>query len=236
MKNCLFMIITFILATSCSYEEDIFETYKDAPFLLFSYKGQNLKGITDSLKIPSEQIGNKEILFDLKINDKSNALQVRYELDLGQGILQIGNEVLDKEFSNKISRGTHNCKYIPQRTGQHKLTLNLIDLYGNATAKEASFYVFSNLPPKAQFEIRNISQYSKYEIEIDASKSWDQDEKWGGQISEYIFKIGSYYEFTTTEFSSIKHILPGPGTYVISLQVRDNDQAISKPVFQEISF
>lgn len=236
MKNILLIIVTLIITSSCSYENDLFEAYKDAPYLFFSYKGENLDGISDSIKIATENLGSQALLFDMKINDKSNNLKVLYNLLQGQGLLRVGSSLIEKDLPTVISRGNHQCRYIPERTGQHRLELSLIDLYGNTIKRKASFVVFTNLPPVASFDVKTIGQYSKYEIEIDASKSWDQDEKWGGQIVEYIYKIGSYYEFRTSEFPSIKHILPGEGSYVISMQVRDNNQALSEPVFQEIKF
>ncbi len=221
---------------SCTFENDLFEAYKEAPYFIFTYKGQNFEGISDSLKIPSAGLGKTPINFELKINDKSNLLQISYEPLQGVGELLINGDIIERDQINKIARGNHSAQYVPQRNGKHHLILNLIDLYGNTISKEAQFVVFSNLPPVASCEVRNVGQYSKFEIEIDASKSRDLDEKWGGRVEEYIYKIGSYYEFRTNEFSSIKHIFPGAGTYVISIQVKDNDGAVSEPVFHEIRF
>lgn len=236
MKHQIYIVVIFsFLFSSCSYENDLFEAYKDSPFLMFNYKGQNFDLISDSLKVPSNQLGETAIDFELKINDKANYLKISYELSQGVGEFYVNSKPVEKQSSFEIPRGNHSGKYVPEKNGKHILKLFLSDLYGNTVTKEINLLVFSNLPPKAQMSVKNISQYSKYEIEIDASASYDLDEKWGGKVQSYIYKIGSYYTLETEEFSTIKHILPSSGKYVISLQVRDNDNVLSEPVFHEVN-
>jgi hypothetical protein len=210
----ILIILSLLFVYSCTYEEDLFESTKQAPTFYFIYNEKEFEGVTDSLKIPAVEIGKKTISFDAVVSDKSSSLALTSEFIQGSGVLKVNGDTL-KQNGNFFD-------------------LFISDIYGKSVKRRVEFTVFTNLNPVANLSINQIRQNSTYEIEIDGSGSFDMDEKWGGKIQEYIFKIGSYYEFRTTEFASIKHILPGPGSYVISLQVVDNDGGVSQPVFDEI--
>jgi len=50
--------------------------------------------------------------------------------------------------------------------------------------------VFKNLIPVCVFTDTLIAQLSPYQVFIDASKSYDQDSKWGGTISKFNLFFG----------------------------------------------
>jgi hypothetical protein len=230
----ILIILSLLFVYSCTYEEDLFESTKQAPTFYFIYNEKEFEGVTDSLKIPAVEIGKKTISFDAVVSDKSSSLALTSEFIQGSGVLKVNGDTLKQNGNVHLGKGKFPFLFTPTRSGKHIIDLYISDLYGKSVKRRVEFTVFTNLNPVANLSINQIRQNSTYEIEIDGSGSFDMDEKWGGKIQEYIFKIGSYYEFRTTEFASIKHILPGPGSYVISLQVVDNDGGVSQPVFDEI--
>lgn len=235
MRKFQIFIIIALLLNSCTFENDLFEAFKEGPRLSLHYQGQTLDEISDSLKVQVAEIGRKQIVFEITISDKSRELDFHYEFLQGAGIVNVNNQAIEANSLHELPRGKHAVSFIPERSGRHVLNFFISDLYGNVTYRKIEFFIFSNLAPVARLSITQLGQFSRFEIEIDASSSFDQDERWGGKIQEYIFRVGSFYQFNTNQFKSIKHVLPGPGTFVISLQVRDNDGTLSEPVFQTVT-
>lgn len=217
---------------SCEYEKDLFEKLKNEPKFSFMYNGVEVQSIDDSIKIQSSKMQQTAIAFQIRLNDKSRKLNLGIDGINGIGELTVnGNQLKDNQT---VQNGSINCEYVPSIEGEHIFDLIVKDEYGKTQRKRIRFFVFHNLPPVADFEIIKIGQNSQFEIEIRAIKSYDTDDKWGGRITTYKYKIGNYYQYETDKFSTIKHILPTSGTYIISLQVKDNDNAYSQTVFKEV--
>jgi len=234
IKNILKLFAVSLLIVSCEYEEDLFQLTNDNPNVMFVYKGVNTEQINDSLKIPLTDLGTAQIPFEMVINDKSQNLNLLVN-NFIQGDLSINGSAYDGT-GHTIKNGKHEFDFVPTSTGHHNIELEIKDSYGQSHTSNLKFYVFDNLTPVAVCKVNTIGQNSQYEIEILAGDSYDQDAKWGGRVQSYIYKIGSYYTLETERFSSIKHILPGPGKYVISVQVKDNDGGLSAPTYTEIEF
>ena len=81
----------------------------------------------------------------------------------------------------------------------------------------------------ARLEISELKLDSNFEYLLDASKSYDQDEDYGGKIVKYRFTINNTKEIVTSK-SAIPVIFPGKGNYSISVVVEDNDHSQSEAV------
>jgi hypothetical protein len=234
MKKYIKYIAIMLLVTSCEYEADLFKSIKGSPTFTIMYEGEEIETINDSIKIPIEKISQTQIPFTVLLNDKSSMLKLSVDEINGIGEIEVNNEILNE--SANIEPGKIEIKYSPSIEGEHIFDLIITDEYGKNIKKRCRFLIFNNLPPVAQLDVVKIGQNSKYEIEVRGHESYDQDSQWGGKVVRYIFKVGNYYTYETERFSTIKHILPSEGTYIISLQVVDDDNSYSNTVFQEIKF
>ncbi len=233
MKKLIYVLTVIVLA-SCDYEADIFEEMKGEPTFNFIYQGKIQESVNDSAKISTADLGTKTIDFNLELIDKSRYMDLQVQNVSGSGEMYIDANLVANQVS--VPNGTIKCSYKPLDEGTHIIDLVLMDQYGKAQKRRLKLFVFNNLTPVAVCEVKTIGQNSPYEIEINAEDSFDLDANWGGHVVKYIYKIGNYYNYETDRFSSIKHICPGPGKYIVSLQVIDNDNGISQTVFKEISF
>lgn len=232
MKSIIKYLAIMLLVTSCEYENDLFKSIKSDPSFKILYEGSELESINDSIKIPEADLLTTKISFTVLLTDKSRELSMSIDEVNGIGELKVNNEVLEE--SAIITPGKINIEYSPSVEGEHIFDLVITDKYGKTRRKRCRFFIFNNLPPVAVLEVNKIGQNSAYEVEIRAVDSYDQDQKWGGKVVTYVYKIGNYYTYETNKFATIKHILPSSGSYIISLQVIDNDNATSYTVFKQI--
>ena len=121
-----------------------------------------------------------------------------------------------------ISIQTSNAEYSVFKLG-------VVDPFSKSANASIQLTVFKNLIPICVFTDTLISQLSPYQVFIDASKSYDQDSKWGGAVVRYEYIIGTNYS-SITKASSINYIFDGPGQKVITVRCQDNDSAWSSPV------
>lgn len=226
------LMLLALTMVSCEYEKDLFEKFKPEPEFTFIYNGAQAPSIDDSVKIAQGELNLRAVDFQIRLVDKSRYLNLSIDEINGIGKLHVNDEELSGSVT--VKNGIINLEYVPSVGGEHIFDLVIKDQYGKRQSKRVRLFVFDNLPPVADFEIITIGQNSPYEIEVRAVNSYDQDRKWGGKVVSYKYKIGNYYEYETSRFATIKHILPSSGTYIISLQVKDNDGAYSPTVFKEV--
>jgi hypothetical protein len=109
-------------------------------------------------------------------------------------------------------------------TGEGVSTYNLsaTDAFGKKATASVQLTYFKNLKPFCVFTVTKTGELSDYEIEIDASTSYDQDSKFGGEIVSYEYIVGNDYD-EITSLSSIRYICSGTGQKTITVRVKDND-------------
>jgi len=117
----------------------------------------------------------------------------------------------------------------PSCVEQATYKLSVMDPFNKYAQASVELTVFKNLIPICIFTDTLIAQLSTYQVQIDASKSFDQDAKWGGAVVKYQFMIDQNYTCTTT-MATIDYIFDGPGQKVITVRCQDNDSAWSAPV------
>jgi hypothetical protein len=113
--------------------------------------------------------------------------------------------------------------------GVSTVGLSVLDPFGKGATAKVELTVFRNLSPICKMTVTKVAQLSPYEIQIDASASYDQDSKWGGKIVNYEYQVQNDYD-KITPLSSIRYICDSPGQKMISVRVQDNDGAWSDQV------
>lgn len=222
MKNIIVVIIA-LLTVSCQTKLDMFEEINTDPIILFQDTNQI---IYDSLKLSTGIIE-----YEFTVLDERENLDLKIIKDSSIIVFVDGTAIND---IISLKSGKHILKITANTLGIKDIELIIIDEYARQAIKKISITVFKNLKPVAILAVEAIKQNSVYEYEIKGVDSYDSDEKYGGYIKTYEFQIGDYYSFSNEKFGSIKHIFPGPGTYVISLRVYDSDNEASNYVFTEV--
>ena len=84
-----------------------------------------------------------------------------------------------------------------------------------------------NKQPIAKLELLEKNQNANNEYELNATNSFDRDQKIGGFITEYEYTIDGV--ISTIPTSSIKHVF-NVGNHSIKLRVKDNDNVWSEQI------
>ena len=129
-------------------------------------------------------------------------------------IFDIPNE-FDSDEDGKLS-------FIPDTTGLVELELEISDKI-KMTSETKTTYFYKNLAPVAIFSYKLLSTVSPYEVEFDASQSYDSDE---GKVTNYYWYFD---DGTTTEpiqSNKTQHSYQFSGTYSVKLKVEDDEGAV----------
>ncbi len=206
-------LITLLSFNSCDNRKDYFEGYNNAPSLRIFRNSSQIQGesYSDSLKI------GVPYALDYLLSDEE-------ALTLSTVCLnsKISSSVVDgKVFVNGSSDGLTQLK------------ISAKDSYGKSAEFDLELTVFRNLPPVASLSADIIAVSSPYEVEVNASKSFDRDAKWGGRIIKYKYSFTGY-DMPETTLSTIRYIFGSAGQKKIEVKVLDNNGDWSSVAFKYI--
>ncbi len=214
LKGVILYIFISILVCSC-LRVDRIEELNSEPVL--SINGQE-NIVADSVKVIGE---TAKYIFELTATDHDDNLKsISYEIISGDGSL-LQNGAVIKEIQTGQSESIL-LSYAPSRSGTHILNFNIVDAFDQEASITLDLYAFENIVPVSQFDlIKPEVQHDPLEYLIDASSSYDPDEKFGGGIIAYEYTfLGKTVELSS---STIGVIFPENGTYDIGVRIKDND-------------
>jgi hypothetical protein len=232
-KQIIIILVIVIAFASCTSDNDYFEINAGEFSVSFiNESGDTIQNFTDSIKINTQTQRSITVMLSGAINEYYVSVDEKYTGSLGS-ILLNGNSV-DHGESIFVDGKYFTLGIIADQAKKYEGYLVIGD---NTDDKIFPFSIvaFENMLPVAKLNISKLALNSPYEISIDATQSFDQDNKFGGEIVEWEYTIGNFYTYTTTEYSSIYHILPTSGSYTISLRVRDNDGAWSNTIYETVT-
>jgi hypothetical protein len=206
MKKIILLssVICAILIISCNNRDDYFYNITSGPVLeVYNPVSQSLTtgNFSDSAKIG-----------------------VMYSTNFTMSA-QTSASVTANELQGSDSLGVTGDKiYImPKSEGLSKIAITATDKLSKTSSVNLDLTVFRNLLPIVVFTATQVQGgLSPYEINIDASQSYDKDSKWGGRVVAYKFKINTNYD-VTTPLSSIRYIFDSAGQKEITVSVQDNN-------------
>jgi hypothetical protein len=217
MKQLRFYIVLIVLAgqfffSSCDNREDYFISVNEAPSLSLVKNGVPLEGsaFSDSLKIGVPLSLQYFILDEEKI------------------ILQVSQEQSKSTF--EVS--TELISFTGATEGENVVSLSAKDSFNEEAKFSISFTVFRNIPPVAQFAVKEIGVSSPYEYEVDASASYDKDARFNGKITEYEYTLANY-KFSSP-LSKVRYVFGSAGQKQIRVRVKDNSGDWSSQVSQYV--
>ena len=189
-----------LLATSCDNRKDYFIEVNKTPSLTVLKDGVEVTGgtLTDSVKI-----GNPYAL----------QYYIQDEETLALNDTQIQGD-------NGVSIGESIVTFSGINEGLSRVTLWAKDAFGAESTFSLNFTVFRNLPPALHMTVSIVAIASPYEVEADASLSYDRDARFGGQIALYEYTFGNYT--FTSALSKVRYIFGSAGQKKVSVRVKDN--------------
>ncbi|MCW3788375.1 hypothetical protein [Plebeiibacterium sediminum] len=206
MKNSILQLaMLLVVLCSCTRTEDYFSDYNQDPVLTIN---NDIDFVNDSVKINQNYYDAAYLIEDEEVN----------------GILPTVLTDLRYEIQDE-----NNIRFALDQTGSFPVTISYKDSWGKISKATFTLVVFENLGPIAKL---NVSA-SDLNVTIDASDSYDQDEKYQGGIELYRFYVNRK-EIDKTYHSSINYIFQEEGTYEIGVQVKDNDQEWSEIIYKTI--
>ncbi|MEP2469931.1 hypothetical protein [Ekhidna sp.] len=208
----IFLIGVVVVLIGCDSFEDRITEINSSPF--FTVEGDTIMSLSDSLKITR---GNYS--FSVELNDaEGNLKSLAVTGGSSQGELRVNGSAVNGSIEIKeLSSMT----YSSSASGKQEFAIEASDEFGESTSLEVELTAFSNLLPVAVVQIVDPVIGSEFERLIDASGSFDQDARFGGDITKYEYTfLGTTVEISE---SSQTAIFPSAGTYQILVRVQDND-------------
>jgi len=220
MKKAALCLIFVVLLAACDREFDLFEkTNKVNLSFEESEIAEGLKLTNGVLKDSVKRGQVRSYRVDITGGSDNNVLQVD-RLNASQAVeFYLNDSLID--HSRQIARGKNTVGVKGVVAGSSRGSLVIKDTYERSVTIPYEFTVFYNLPPTCRVSIMSIKELSFHEMLIDLSASSDNDEKFGGYIDQYEYRVGSHFRLNTTS-PLIYHILPNDGVYEVRCRVRDD--------------
>ena len=222
MKRIITILIAIsvliILIISCEKHKDPFSSLNKQPDIQeFSFADDSLKFKLDEpfkIKLKYEDDENQNLTATLKfLSGHGDIFHSSFTT-----ISKTSNTVVFEAPSNFDDR----LNFIPDTTGKVDIELELSDKV-KITTKKAETFFFANLKPVASFTYQLSTKQNTYELDVDATSSYDPDK---GSIEWYYWVFGDGTSEIPTRANTYHHTYTQAGTYTVRLKVVDNDGGI----------
>ncbi|WP_157637876.1 hypothetical protein [Flexithrix dorotheae] len=233
-----FLCLVFMGILSCEERWEKDELENSPPSLVLKQNNQQYwLDYSDTMKM-SQKAGKSHYSINLKPVD-DNLSGVGFEIVSGKGkITQKDQLFATTEGSLALEDSIVQIRYIPESIGKHEILFKAHDVLGEEASLMLNLEVFANQPPVAGFSLNFKGAFADNpgHYELDGSASFDQDKKWGGEVSLYEFSIGDFQ--IETPQSKVDFFFQKEGNYEIKLRVMDNDGDWSEEIsdFYEVKF
>lgn len=221
-KAITILLVINILIIACEKHQDPFSALNKLPAI------QKFEFADDSLKY------KKDAPFKITLkyqDDENQKLTATFKFISGHGDIFHSSFVEKSKTSNSIvfdapSEFDEKLNFLPDTTGKIEIELELSDKVKISTQKTEAFF-FANQRPLAKFDYRLQTSVSPYELDVDASLSFDPDErKSEGKIEWYYWWFGDGTPMIPTRAETYHHAYQNSGTYTVKLKVIDNDGGV----------
>jgi hypothetical protein len=223
MKKILLLCLFIAGQAACDREFDLFTEVGKVNLSFEESEITELLKLTNGVLKDSIKLGQvRTYNIDIGGGSDKNTLQID-RLNPSPTVdfyLNSGEAPITSPVEIGLGRNVVGVKGVAEGSGKGSMTIT--DVYNRMVIIPYEFTVFYNIPPVCRLSVMPIKELSPYEALIDLSASTDGDEKFGGYITQYEYRIGGYYRLNTGA-SLIYHIFPTHGAYEILCRVRDSD-------------
>lgn len=219
MRQLIWIMLIGAMAFSCDDRKDYLELNNVDPQVEIhgASNAWNNTPVFQTTLVDSVKLGF-DYNISYRVNDESRYANLSY-LAPGATIKTISGSDLNEVGEGVDKIGELRCS--TNIVGPVTITLASEDPHGSGSTAIVELESFYNLLPVADFEVDRTDVLSDYEIEIDASASFDRDEKYGDGVHYYQFIINN--DTTNYPSSNFRYTFPGPSTgVIICVRVKDN--------------
>lgn len=211
---------------ACDNRDEFYKELNSDPQI--SVMGSDEGVYTDSVKI-SQKSPRPYKELDITFGDIDKNIE-KFTIDQHSGntVIIIDNKeysersaVIDEEYIPFNVLEYIDIRFEPLEVGQNCIQLAIADELDKHSAVTINLIGFINIAPVAKIDHHHVGVNSPYEYTIDAGNSYDGDQKYGGAISRYRYRVNG--QEIISEEDQINYIFPEPGNYTLRLSVRDND-------------
>lgn len=190
---------------------------------------ENSPQLRDTMKFSVQQ----EYVFNFQIEDDQTERYLSVS-KLQNGLLFFQGKIINdtKTDISGIKDGQLTFRALDPE--EFSFILSVEDAQGLTTSAVIDLNVLDNIIPIARMELEQTDDAAPYQIAIDATPSYDQDSRWGGDVMAYEYTVDNFYTVETVR-SKLQYIFPQAGTYRIGLRVKDNDGDWSEELVKQIS-
>lgn len=192
-------------------------------------EAMNSAVIIDTGKVSSEMALGRVYSASIRLKNKNGNYVSALIENLSEGQLYINSMLIDQIDLNEDSV---NLTYGSKNAGVHKFRIRAWDSFSEESSFEFSLLLRANISPVAKLDISRISQVHHNEFQLDASGSYDRDDRYGGDIISYQFLINDVV--INSQRKIIKHIFKA-GDTVVRVRVQDNDGEYSDFVEKKLT-
>lgn len=232
----ILILAAAVLLFGCQTKEFL-ESLNEAPRINFTTNPDQLV-LSDSIKLSFKNSQEKYQIV-LKVTDRNNNIaEISYSQIEGVGKLkQNGIDVISNNIEFRKDSSVLVFEYYPEAVGLHRLRIQARDNFGLSNSVIIEITGFDNLPPVARQRWTKRGTFGKYHYEIRATESFDRDQKYGGTIEEYEYKVQGVIRHllaSTQDADKFQVIFDEKGVYPFEVRVRDNDGKWSEIVRDDI--
>ena len=225
IKNTIGIIVA-VSATMVSCDDKSVDGLNTPPKISIYENQTEVKTINDSIKISLKSSKN-ENTYRFNFSDlQKNIKTISFEKVVGEvEVLRLGNKIVSIDYENESSI---DLTFKPKSLGTNVIRVKVTDNGLATDYVELQLIAITNLEPVAVLSVVNspISGVTNH-YTIDASSSFDRDQKIGGGIVVYEYTIDGL-KVKSSE-STLKQIF-SPGSHSIKLRVKDLDDAYSPEI------
>lgn len=191
--------------------------------------GNDAFDLRDTMKFTVQQ----EYVFSFTIEDDQTERILKVN-KLQNGLLFFQGKIMNDAETNISGIQSGQITFRALQPGLFNFNVSVEDPQGLSSSIVIELNVLDNMLPVARMQITQTAEVSPYQIAVDAAQSYDQDERWGGQVKAYEFTVDEFYS-TETIRPKLEYIFPEVGTYRIVLRVKDNDDEWSEALTRQVS-
>ena len=226
--NIYFFLTWTIGLVACDNTEDLVQQRNDAPVIQILINDEPEGTFFEDSVKSSGLAGQFPFDFEVEINDENLNLSevfINSALNSPFFLIQFDSILIDLRLVG-VDEANNRVKLtaILFEPGIQEIRFTALDRLGRASEASLFLTVFENLTPVVRFQVSPYES-SRFIRQIDLSSSFDQDSHFGGSIVSYHYVIDGR-EFAISQ-PLLLHPFPRPGSFPISVFVRDNNKAIS---------